>query len=234
MKSISVFFTLLLLFIPISSWGQKKINASAANYGLSGEAELLSHFIVRGLSYSDNGPAMNASFLAHFGSQFRLGFWGSNVSHLTAADDNFWLKIFGHLNIDLSQRLNLEIKLQDDHFYKSNERNGQQLALDFTYLGTNEFGLQWITNYEGTHTSAEYFWGGKLYDYKKVFKYGAYVGYTNTHSAGYSGYFDFKGVVLYSLNNTSALHAGATLNSNLSQFGIRDDPSVYFGIKLIY
>lgn len=235
MKSIFVLSVLIstVLFSPSLSWAQRKINPALANYGLSGDAELLSHLIVRGLSYSDNNPAMSASFLAHFGSQFKLGFWGSNVANLNAVDDNFWLRIFGRVNIELSQRLRLEVGLQDDHFYRSSQRNGQVLNLDFDYLNT-EFGIQWHSNYEGTATSAEYVWVGRLTDFRKVFKYGTYVGYTNTHGANISGYFDFKLVGLYIINNTSSVQAGATVNSNFAQFGIRDDPAIFLGLKLIY
>jgi len=238
MKSIFVFYILLFVAIfktPNSLAAEKtdKDTASVANYQLSGNAQLLSHLIVRGLSYSDNNPAMNASFLAHLGTQVKLGFWGSNISNIGAVDDNFWFKVFGKIDIELSDKLSVEVFLHDNHFYKSNERNGQSLGLNFNYRNY-EFGLEWMSNFEGSRANAEYFWLGKLIEYRKVYKFGGYAGLSYSHSSSIHSFFDFKVLGQYLLNDHSSAEVGATLNSNSSQFGIRDDPALYVAIKLTY
>lgn len=239
MKSISVLFTLwlTLFFLATACLAaadkDPKDSGTSANYQLSGNAQLLSHFIVKGLSYSDNNPAMNASFLAHLGTQVKLGFWGSNISNLSAADDNFWFKVFSKIDIELSDKLFLDVFLHDNHFYKSNERNGQSLGLDFNYK-SYEFGLEWMSNFEGSRSSAEYFWLGKLIEYRKVYKFGGYAGLSYSHTSAIQSYFDFKILGQYLLNSNSYAEIGATLNSNSSQFGIRDDPALYVAIKLAY
>lgn len=238
MKSISVLFTLLVLMNSVTIYSlaadkDSKDSGTTANYQLSGDAQLLSHFIVKGLSYSDNNPAMNASFLAHLGTQVKLGFWGSNISNVGAADDNFWFKVFGKIDIELSDKLFVNVFLHDNHFYKSNARNGQALGLNFNYK-SYEFGLEWMSNLEGTKSNAEYFWLGKLIDYRKVYRYGGYSGLTYSHASAIQSYFDFKLVGQYLLNDNSYAEIAMTINSNSAQFGIRDDPALYAGIKLSY
>lgn len=235
MKSIYVFFitVLCILLLQNISWAETKSSGSFADYGISGDAELLSHYIVRGLSYSDYNPSMNASFMANLGTQFKLGFWGTNISNLDAVDDNFWLKIVAEIKTELSSALSMNILLADNHFYKSSQRNGQSMSLKFDYI-MYEFGLDWLGNFEGTKSNAEYLWAGKLFDFRKIFNYGGFVGYTNTHSAEIQGYFDFKVIAQYTFKNNSYAEAGITANSNSSQFGTRDDPAFYIGLKLSY
>lgn len=214
----------------------KKTNDSAgsvASYELSGQAQLLSHFIVRGLSYSDNNPAMNASFLANLGSQVKFGFWGSNISNLSFADDNFWFKIFTEVKMDLGNKLYADFFLDDNNFYKSNNRNGQNIGLKF-YRNLYEFGAMWMSNLEGTRSNSEYLWVGTLIDYKKGFQYGVYSGITFSHTSSIHNYMDFKIIGQYIVNANAGAEAGVTFNSIANQFGVRDDPAVYIAIRLAY
>lgn len=238
MKSTRVYTTLALIMLSIAclsidTVAQGNDDSTIANYTISGNAQLLSHFIVKGLSYSDNNPAMNASFLAHLGSQVKMGFWGSNVSNLNAADDNFWFKIFAKFDVEFSDKVSATVFLHDNHFYKSSQRNGQNMGGEF-YYKYYEFGIEWISNYEGTKTNAEYFWFGKLYDYKKNITLGGFAGFHNTHTSQVQQFLDFKAMGRYALNETADTELGLTFNSNSSQFGIRDDPALYVAIKLAY
>lgn len=229
------FFLLIYVFLTTYCLAQEKdkMKGIVADYSMSGDAQLVSHFIVKGLSYSDNNPAMGASFLANLGSQVKMGVWGSNVSNLTAADDNFWLKIFAKIKIDFANGLLANAFLQDNHFYKSNQRNGQNLGIDFSYK-IYEFGLEWMSNVEGTRTNAEYFWFGQMFDYKKNLRYGGNAGWTNSHTSMFQSYFNFKILGQYLISTNSNAEIGLTFNSSSSQFGIRDDPSLFTAIKLYY
>lgn len=200
---------------------------------LSGEAQLWTHFIVKGLSYSDNNPALNAAFVANLHSQVKLGLWGSNISHVSATDDNLWLKFFSSISIDYSDRLSFTVFLADHHFYKSNERNGQSFGADFIFK-SYAFGLELMNNYEGTRSPAEYLWFGKLFEYRYGLKWGGYAGMTMSQASAYQSFFDFKILGRYTINAISNVEAGATMNSNSAQFGIRDDPALYIALKLIY
>lgn len=204
-----------------------------SDYRISGNAQLVSHFIEKGLSYSDSNPAMNASFLMNLGSQVRIGLWGSNVSNLSAADDNLWLKIMAEISFEFSEKSSGKFFVSDDHFYKSNQRNGQVAGFTFKY-NSYEFELHWLGNYEGTKSGAEYFRFGKLFNFKKDFNYGGYLGYTNSHTSTLDSYLDAKIVAQYLFTSASSFEAGATYNSNNTQFGKRGDPAYYIGVLLSY
>lgn len=221
-----------LAISPLAQADEKSKN-NESDYALTGEAQLVSHLIVKGLSYSDSNPAMNASFLAKLGEQAKIGVWGSNISNLSAVDDNFWFKLVATFHIDFTDKFFADIFVYDNHFYKSNQRNGQNLGMDFNYK-SYEFGIEWMSNYEGTKTNAEYFKFGKLFDYKKDFRFGGYAGVTNSHTSALNSYLDVRAIGQYLFNSYSNAEIGATYNSNQSQFGKRGDAAFYIGIKLAY
>jgi uncharacterized protein (TIGR02001 family) len=231
MKFISVY--ILILSLSATSFAQDKSKSAIATYAISGEAQLLSQYMVKGLAYSDGNPAMNASFLASFGSQVKLGVWGSNISNLSAVDDNFWFKFVGNIKIELTDKLLADLYVYDNHFYKSNQRNGLVAGTHFTY-NFYEFVFEWIGNFEGTKTSAEYFNFGKLFNYKQNFKLGGYAGFTNSHSDSLNSYLDVRAVAQYIFNSASNAEIGLTYNTNGTQFGKRGDTAFYLGVKLAY
>jgi hypothetical protein len=226
--------TVLIFFLwSFSAQAQSKTNSLEASYRLSGDVKLLSHFIDKGLSFSDNNPAMNASFLANFGAQVRMGFWGSNISNVGAVDDNFWFKFLGEVSVDFSQNLNSVFYVSDNHFYKSNTRNGQIVGVNTKYK-SSEFLFEWLGNFEGTKTNAEYLRYGYFMTYKKDFRYGGYAGYTNSHTAALKSYFDLRALGQYQFDYNSNVEAGLTFNSNKSQFGRRGEVAYYLALQLTY
>lgn len=223
----------LLLFISCIALAKETTAGKDDLNPISGDVQLLSHFIERGLSYSDQNPAMNASFLFNLSSEARIGFWGSNISNLSANDDNFWFKFLGVFEFDISTESHLAISVSDDHFYKSSIRNGQMVGFDFNYK-EHLILLEWQNNLEGTKANAEYLRYGRLFDFKKIFKYGGYVGFTNSHSDVINSFFDARAVISYDINTTSIVEVGATYNSNKSQFGSHADPAYYLSLKMSY
>lgn len=211
----------------------ERLKSNLATNEITGEAQLVTHFVERGLSMSDGGPAMNASFLYNLGSQLRLGFWGSNISNLSASDDNFWFKFLAELNVDFSTNLTSQLYVSDNHFYKSDQHNGQRIGSLFNYY-SYYFTLEWMSNLEGSKSSAEYFNIGKLFNYGTKIKYGGDVGLTNSHNANLKSYFDARLLARYFLNTSTSFEAAATYNSYSSYFGKRADPAYYIGIKLLY
>lgn len=222
-----------MFFIASIAKADQRNYGANPSYLVSGEAQLLSHFIDRGLSFSNDNPAMNASFLFNLGSQLKLGFWGSNISNVSAIDDNFWFKALGEIAIEFSDKFKSRFYISDDHFYKSDIRNGQIAGLDIDYH-SYLFKLEWDSNFEGTKTNAEYFNFGRFFVFKKDFKYGGYIGYTNSHASTLSSYFDIRPELQYSVSTNSNAELGASFNSNGSQFGSRGDPAYYVGFKLRY
>ena len=139
-----------------------KNKANSATNKIGGDAQLLSHFVERGLSMSNGNPALNASFLFNLGSQVRLGFWGSNISNLSAADDNFWFKFLGEFDIRFGSAWQSSVYISDNHFYKSDVRNGQRIGVTNIYY-LYQFTFEWMSNLEGSKGNAEYVNFGKYF-----------------------------------------------------------------------
>lgn len=214
---------------------KSKANTTAATNRISGHAELLSHFVERGLSMSNGNPALNASFLFNLGSQVRLGFWGSNISNLSATDDNFWFKFLAEFDIRYNNGLLTQIYISDNHFYKSDQRNGQRIGTNvFYYLYQGTF--EWMSNLEGSHGNAEYLNFGKWWMWGTQFKFGPFVGFTNSHTNLVNSYFDVRAAAEYTANNNTIIESAVSLNFTDANafFGKRADPAIWVGVKLTY
>ena len=222
-----------LFFALCTAQAQDRTRSNLATNEISGEMELVSQYVERGVNLSDNNPAMHASFLFNLGSQVRMGVWGSNVSYLTRPDDNFWAKILAEFNVIFANNLNAKFYVSDDHYYKSNVLNGQHLGAAFTW-NVWDFGFDWMSNLEGTHSNGEYLYGGRYFMWGNKIRYGGNLGYTASSSPAISGYFDGKIYVKYILNANTSFEGAFAMNFSPSQFGKRGDPAVYGGVKLSY
>ena len=225
---------LILIF-----WGglafavEKKEIGNKPTYRFSGDAQLLTHFIERGLSITDGNPGLNASFLFNMGQQFRIGFWGTNVSNVTSSDDNLWLKFIADINIEFSSDSIFMAYFHNNNYYKSDLRNGQAFGMTYN-IKSYMTQVEWLTNYQGTGTAAFYLSVGKIFPlYKKILP-GIFLGYTVQNSSGYLNYFNVKATANYTLTSSFDLEGGITAVTNSTQFGRRGDPAIYLAIKLNY
>ena len=229
------FATILFLLLSASAvFGADKSSSNQPTYLVSGDAQLLTHFIDRGLSISDQNPALNASFLFNLGQQFRVGFWGSNISNVTSTDDNLWLKVVADIKVEISGSTKLIFYINDDHYYKSNLRNGQEVG---TLIDTTGyfFQFEFFNNFQGTKTAGEYVKAGKKFPLGAYFTGTAAAGYTLQHSDNvYSNYLDGKATANYQLNQFLNIEGGVTTALGASGYGQRASSFYYLGIKLSY
>lgn len=226
-------FYCLLVATATSFAAAEKAGSNQPTYLISGDAQLLSHFIDRGLSMSDQNPALNASFLFNLGQQFRVGFWGSNISNVTSTDDNLWLKIVADVRVDISNTSRLVFYVHDDHFYKSNLRNGQEVGINLDY-SSYIFQGEYFNNYQGTKTNGEYIKLGKRFSMARNINLIPSVGYTLQHSQNLSNYLDFKFVAEYPINQFMGFEIGATTTSGATSLNGRGGTYIYAAIKLTY
>ncbi len=216
------------------AWAAEKVDVSnKPTYRFSGDAQLLTHFIDRGLSITDNNPALTASFMFNLGQQFRLGFWGSNISNVTSKDDNLWLQFIADVKIEFSSDSTFLAYIHDDHYYKHSIRNGQAFGFKFEYKSYMSQ-IEWLRNYQGTGVGAIYLQVGKNFPlYKKILPRVS-VGYTVQNSDGYLNYLDIKGAAIFTVTSSFEIEGGVTAVTNSTQFDGRGDPAIYLGVKLTY
>lgn len=226
-------FIYFLFFATASTYAAEKQGSSAPTYLVSGDAQLLTHFIDRGLSITDQNPALNASFLFNLGQQFRLGFWGSNISNISSSDDNLWLKIIADIRVEISATAKLMFYINDDHYYKSNIRNGQELGFNLDY-NSYFYQLEFMNNFQGSKSNAEYIRGGKKFTVANSTIVSASLGYTLQKADGYSNYFDGKILGEYQISQFLNLDAGFTSTLSANGYNGRGNPYIFFGIKLAY
>jgi hypothetical protein len=236
MRALSIIFFCLALYSHAGAQtSADKSKSTVATNKIGGDAQLLSHFVERGLSMSDGNPALNASFLFNLGSQLRLGFWGSNISSLTADEDNFWFKFLAEFDVRFANGLQSNIYISDNHFYKSDQRNGQRIGSVFIYY-TYQFIFEWMSNLEGSKGNAEYINFGKYFFWGSQFRYGPFLGFTNSHTDLINSYFDLRATAEYTMSSNTIAELGTSLNftSDNAVFGKRADPAVWVGLKLAY
>lgn len=225
--------TVLFLSINALAADKEADKGITPTYRFTGDAQLTTHFVDRGLSITNGNPGLNASFLFNMGQQFRIGFWGTNISNITATDDNLWLKVVADIHINFSNDSIFKMYFNDDHFYKLDLRNGQSFGINYdfrSYLTQ----LEWMSNFQGTKTDALYFKFGKMFAFYKEVLTGATIGYTMQKSKAYYDYFDFKAFATHKISDYFEFEGGLTFVTNGTQFGARGDPAIYVAIRLSY
>lgn len=202
-------------------------------YAISGYARLTSNYIDRGLSFTNGGAAMNAAFLVNLGSQFKFGFWGTNISKLRNDDDNLWIKYIAEVAVEFQQNAKFVFYFHDDHFYKTQSLNGIRYGFRLDW-GRISGLLEWQNNFEGTDSSSYYarMKFNKRYSDKAGIELGA--GYTLEYSREYTNYIDLSGTVYYNFIPNGRIETGVTVPTNMSQFGDRSKPGYFAGLMLLF
>jgi hypothetical protein len=227
LRNSTTIFTILFSFLlaqaqnsPAASKG-KDAAATTPNFSASGLAILTSHFIYHGLSMSDKNPALNAQLLLNMGSQFKLGFWGSNIHNVTNPDDNFWVQYQGVIVVDFSNAVKSQLTIADNRFYTSQQRNGQSFNANFEIKNKYFLQLDFNNNFEGTGQASQYINGGYLYKWKGPWFAAGYAGYTLQKTEGVNNYVDVRLEGIYNPLPKMKFKIGLTGTSDSGQMNGR-------------
>jgi len=217
------FFLLISLGSPLTALAQtSKSSESTPTFQLSGDAKLTSHFVYRGLSYTDQDPGLNAGFYFNLGPQFKFGVAGSNVKF---DDTHLWLMFRAVVKVDFSSDVIMNLYYNTNRFYKSDSRNGTTIG---TKIDIYSFRLNFDmeSNWEGTAEQAQYLALSKTFAMPYDLSLLVSGGYTMQKSTSYTNYFDFKVAGLYKTRVAGTWELGFTMLSNGGQFGDRGKPFV--------
>nr|BFD60755.1 hypothetical protein CKG001_28620 [Bdellovibrio sp. CKG001] len=180
-------FTVILL----STLGALNSKASTSpTFDLSGDVSLLSHYVEYGLSQSDHSPALQGSFWFNFGSQFRLGVWGSNTNY-EQGDDHFNLRLNADIKVDFSPNANLIIGYSESQFYNGGDHNGNILSLHL-HLWKSRIMYDALSNWEASKERSARFAFGNTMDVFGSWKWDNEVGYNTPEVDSINPYFDAR------------------------------------------
>lgn len=218
----------MILLFPIVALSQSVAKSKSKDapsltptFSASGMATLTSHFIYNGLSMSNSNPAINAHLLLNMGPQFKMGFWGANISNVTNSDDNFWVQFQGVITVEFQNQLKTNFTVADHRYYTSQQRNGQTASADFVFRSKYIGKIEMNNNFEGTDSSSQHYRGGYIHRFKGPWHAAGYLGYTNEQSEQLNSFLDFQGEGLYQPMPNMKFKAGVTLTSDAGQLNGR-------------
>ncbi len=209
------------LLAPIFQANTSKIDSSSsssASLKMSGNATLITNFVEHGVSQTNNDPALQGSYMFHFGSQIKMGLWGSNVYYPNELD-HFNLKLAADAKFNFAPEIDAYFSYTDNRFYKSNLRNGATLSL-LMKIFQYEIELDHESNWEGTSSATNHLIAGYSWKLFPRLLWDNNLGYNSVSSSGYKNYFDYRSTLALSVD-PMIFRLSFTYNSSASQFNGR-------------
>lgn len=189
MKKITL---LLISLLAHFSFAQSAGSSSTKpTFGMRGGAVLASNFVEKGLTQTDGDPGLQGEFWFDFGSQFRMGLWGANVNYDSASGTHFWLKLNADIRVDFSSTSAMIIKYSDNKFYRSNNRDGNTVALHLDFSGYKVL-YELESNWQATQARATYAGLGKDFSIWSNWTWFNQVGYTLPEADGVQSFLDIR------------------------------------------
>ncbi len=230
---------LLFLFIfsaPCCLFAQQQAqDSNSPSFRLTGDAELTSNFVERGVTQSDRDPALQAAFWFNFGPQFRAGIGGTNVGY-EGSESRFRLMYNADIKVPFSERTDLTIVVSNHNYYKPDNRNGWVYGLHLRLYEKWKIKYESITNWEGTTKQVNYIAGSYEYDLSERWRLPTQLGYSMvpTDIAGYNSYYDLRTGAHFVQNTALRYKIDLTYNSSASQFGNRAGIFLILGAQLAF
>lgn len=221
-----LFLILVFLFQGANSQVLSK-DPNSPSFKLTGDSRIVSNFVHRGVSQTNNDPGMQTALWFNFGPQFRMGLWGSNVSY-PGQDTHLWVALNADIRIPFSDQVGLRFKYSDNKYYASNSRNGNTFGAHLDIYGYKSI-FEMDSNWEGTQAGANYFAFGKLYHVFGDWLWDNQIGYSMLKTSNLSNYFDIK-TAFGNVKNNFEYFVSATWTSNPSQFSGRGDLFLIFSV----
>lgn len=198
-------------------------STSVPSFKMDGEVKLLTNYVEYGVTQSDSDPSLQGSFWFNWGPQFRLGLFGSSVG-FENSDSRFLLDAMAELRVAFSQNADLAIHFSDHHYFKSETRNGNTVALVIT-MSSHKVTYESISNFEGSEESVSYVAFQKTFDMSGGWKWENQIGYLMAQSDTFQNYFDVRSML--GIKPAAIFYqGGVTATSNSSQFNGKGDAFV--------
>jgi uncharacterized protein (TIGR02001 family) len=200
MKSVKLSFAIaaVLAALPLVSLAQEAEVAEAES-PFSWSVAVASDYVFRGVSQTDEDPALQAGATYSFPAGFYVGAWGSNVDFGTGGPDIELDGIVGY-NTDLSDQWNLDVSvvryfyLNADSDYPDIDYN--EYIAKLSYAATDTISLTglvaYANDYSNTGADEFYYNLGSSFEVGNGFSLNLGAGYTSIEAdgGGRADYFD--------------------------------------------
>lgn len=141
---------------------QPEIQTSSWRDNLSGDLNLTTNYVFRGVSQTQDSPALQAGLTYQLPKGFYVNAWGSNVKQVNNIDTSVEIDAMvgwaGHLNEDFSYNFDLDRYSYSAHQLSYNEFNS---VFHYDWF---QFGYSYSPNVYGTTGIGRYYLFGLNYD----------------------------------------------------------------------
>ncbi|MFZ5876790.1 MAG: TorF family putative porin [Nitrospirota bacterium] len=198
------------------------IVVGSANAEVTGNLALTSNYVSRGVSYSDNAPAVQGGVDYSHSSGIYVGAWGSGVDFDTPT--RIELDVYGGITRPITDGSSWDIGVAYYSYPGDSTTNYHELYVGLTY--TVLTAKWWFTpDYFGTGGDEQY-WDGELkWELPHAIGVNLHAGYSVFDPAvGIKDYADYQGSVSYTYQSVTFELSYTTTNQD--QFGTWDDGHV--------
>lgn len=164
--------------------------AGAETATLFGSAALATNYVEKGVTQTDNGPAVQAGF-GYKWTNGRLGLWGSSVKF---KNENVSMNLRPHFIFSPDPSFSLGYAYSK--YLSTGSRDTSLLSADVLFHGYNLL-LERDENFEGHRESRLWLGGHKKYDIPYDLKLGLTAGVSLTKISGVGNFLDIRSDLLY-------------------------------------
>ncbi len=221
---------ILCVFLPLFAWSQTSLESSGKK--IQGDTSLLTNYIWHGITQTKLNPALQSSLYYNLNQTLRFGIWGSNVNYANASKANSLLKLQGDIFIPLSPNISMGIHYSDNHYFETDDRDGNTLGLDFEAFKFN-FLYEQESNWQKLGVKSKYLRIRKVWTVFSNWNWENHIGYTQVDDSAIASYFD----VLSGIGTSSgpfSWQVGVTSTSNNSQFAGAAETFIYLLLRISY
>ena len=210
------------------SYGQNKTpeNKSTSSPSFEGGAGFTSNFVEKGLSQSNQEPAILGKLGLNYPSGF-LGIWGSN-SKVENEDIHLNYRIMGNLRLDIISGVDVTASYKNSRFVSDGSRNGNIWGIDLNLYSWHAL-FEHEDNFEALKKNRYWFAFGKEWPLWGMFL-SSTLGYSMIQAEGYTNFFDYRITLSYRWNK-NAISISGVGNSASSQFGKRSQNTALVTIE---
>ncbi len=154
--------------------------SSASAKEIEGNIALSSEYVFRGISQSDEDPALSGGFDYGFDNGVYLGIWGSNVDFGSESNTSTEIDLYAGYAFDLTDNINLDLSAVYFVFPDETDELNYSEYIATLGVGNASFGLVFSPDYLGSDAAAIVVNADYSFSLTSALSLDLHVGYTVT------------------------------------------------------